>query len=243
MTTTNTIIANTNTEAVSPKTFMLSLRDVVARMESIDYDLESDSLSRQAVETAMASKAKAIDVMNYMTRHNMQGVVFSPDPKLGVGVGLSERIEYAYFSIFGEASNIMEEKQMILMQGVPGSGKSSIANMLANHINAMVVSNNDFMTDSAGNYVFNPHRLNECIEACQNAAEAHAEAGWNLIVDNVNAEGFCVDYYMDLAARYNYRVMVIRTSRSSDECFNENIHGVPTNSIISMHSRLSDLLN
>lgn len=223
-----------------PKEFMLGLRDVMARIESLDYDLESDSMSRQSIEKTWQAKSKAIDVQNYMLRHNMSGILFCAPPESVLSV--SESIGYAYTSIFGDASNIMEEKQMILMQGVPGSGKSCIASIIANHINAKIVSNNDYMVRN-NKYCFEPARLNECIEKCQKAAEDHARDGWNIVVDNVNAEPFTVDFYFDLAERHNYRVMVIRTSRSSDECFNENIHSVPPQSIINMHSRMSELMN
>jgi broad-specificity NMP kinase len=156
---------------------------------------------------------------------------------------LVERLCIAHLSLFGETSNLMEERQMILMQGVPGSGKSSIAGILASHINAMVVSNNDYMVDDNNKYCFDPKMIPVSIEKCQNKAVEYVEAGWNLIVDNVNAEGFTVDFYLELAEKYDYRVMVIRTSRSARECCGENIHRVPANSIFNMHSKLSELMN
>lgn len=232
--------ANAPRTAEGPKDYMLGLRDVMARIESLDYDLESDSISRQHLDNVMVAKSKAIDVQNYMLRHNMSGIVLNAEPR--TISSMSDIINYAYISIFGASSNIMEEKQLILMQGVPGSGKSSIATIIANHINAKVVSNNDYMVKN-NKYCFEPARLNECIEKCQDAAERYAEEGWNLIIDNVNAEPFTVDYYFDLAERHNYRVMVIRTSRSSNECFRENIHNVPPQSIINMHGRMSELMN
>lgn len=221
--------------------FVFNSSDANAVIETVDFDLSRNDISESRANDLLAAKSKAIDVSNYMIRHNMSQVVFKNTSRNPVP-SLVERLCIAHLSLFGETSNLMEERQMILMQGVPGSGKSSIATIIANHINAKVVSNDYYMVKN-NKYCFEPARLNECIEKCQDDAERYAEEGWNLIVDNVNAEPFTVDYYFDLAERHNYRVMVIRTSRSSNECFRENIHNVPPQSIINMHGRMSELMN
>ena len=76
---------------------------------------------------------------------------------------------------------------MIIMQGTPGSGKTTVAVMLAKkHPNAVVVSADDFFVKS-GAYSFDRSKLALAHESCKQKARDALLSKKAVIVDNCNA--------------------------------------------------------
>lgn len=141
-------------------------------------------------------------------------------------------------------------KKVVLMVGVPGSGKSTIANTIVNECGyGGVVSADKYMVDN-GNYEFKIERLARCHANClHDFAEIlhyHAEdaaAGVIdslIIVDNTNLNNIERAPYVSLALAYGYNVEIcfVQTSLSYAELAARNVHGVSVGSIARMFQNM-----
>ncbi len=207
---------------------LINVQQINARLETLDFDLDRNF----NVEVCNEEKAMLIDILNWMTQHDMHEMVFKrASDVLGVHNALFHN------------SALVRERQMIIMQGVPGAGKTEVAKLLASSIGARIVSNNDHMVDTEGNYVFDPSRLQEVADKCFDDAENFVKEGWSVIVDNTNIDYREAGSYIELAMNNGYRVQIIRCERSSVECVTENIHNVPDHTIFRRHSMMKSLVN
>ena len=138
-------------------------------------------------------------------------------------------------------------KRLIIMQGVPGSGKSYLAERLAeesDHTGKIFSTDNYFMQD--GQYTFNPKLLPKAHQWNQEQAVAAMEQGYPLIIiDNTNTQAWEAKEYVKAALDAGYDITFQRSqtewANDAEVCFEKNTHGVPLPAIKSMLSRLEDL--
>ena len=108
------------------------------------------------------------------------------------------------------------KKQLFLLQGISGSGKSTIAQHLEYSIGieetCIVASADNFWyLEDGKTYKFDVKRLNEAHRWCRKiVAEAMKTETKNIIVDNTNLNQKVVQPYLDMAKEYGYEVRVIR---------------------------------
>ena len=123
---------------------------------------------------------------------------------------------------------------LILLRGVSGSGKSTIAPMFEN---AKLVSTDDFFLDEYGDYVFNANSLVINHQKCQLAVDMMMQDNEELIVvHNTFTKDWEMSHYSDLASKYGYAVhtMIVENRHGS-----KNIHDVPPDSIEAQRERFS----
>ena len=122
-------------------------------------------------------------------------------------------------------------KKLILVRGLPGSGKSAYANSLgfAHHFKA------DQYFEHAGGYKFDPSQLRAAHEYCQKATERAMLTGEDIVVSNTFAEVWEMFHYVNLAVKYGYNFQVVRRVGEF-----QNIHGVPDAVIEAMKGRFED---
>lgn len=130
--------------------------------------------------------------------------------------------------------------KMILIRGLPGSGKSTFAKELAETENAVILSTDDII--SANNYyIFSPDYLGLAHTLNQAKAEEYCKRGRNIIIDNTNITTREVQPYFDIANKYKYEFelqeMNLEWSWNIDECFKRNRHSVPLEVIKRMKNR------
>ena len=93
------------------------------------------------------------------------------------------------------------ERIVILMRGVPGSGKTYLANLMKD--NGVVLSTDDFFINHRGQYVYNPSLLSEAHDWNKRRAEREMKARVNpVIIDNTNLEAWEMEPYVCLALRF-----------------------------------------
>lgn len=118
---------------------------------------------------------------------------------------------------------------MFIMQGVPGSGKSTVAKMLQASIYASndgrtvsVRSTDDlFMVD--GDYKFDQAKLGGYHSKNVWLTERDCQVGVDvIIIDNTNVKPRDAKAYIDLARKYNYTVTVIRVDAGLKEAKRRN---------------------
>jgi len=134
-------------------------------------------------------------------------------------------------------------KRAFILRGLPGSGKSLLARILAAaHFNSRVLSTDQyFMVDDK--YQFDAGKLNEYharnlvafIAACRDGCPA-------VILDNTNTQYWEFEAYVEVAKCHGYMVHVITVGQPKDphhieECARRNEHGVPFEIICKMSDR------
>lgn len=131
----------------------------------------------------------------------------------------------------------MNTKVLFLVRGLPGSGKSSIAEAISDKS----VSADDFFMQG-DKYIFDPKKLGEAHAYCQNTA-AHflsLHDVWSVAVANTFTCRWEMEPYLLIAEKAHARVVVIDTFDAGldDTALSRiNVHGVPVESIAAMRAR------
>ena len=121
------------------------------------------------------------------------------------------------------------EKELILLRGLPGSGKSTFAKRICNqHVEA-----DEFFVVN-GVYEFDPTKLKQAHEWCRNKAQEWMKQGYNVVVSNTFTQEWEMDPYYWLDEQYGYRVhsLVVENRHMGI-----NQHGVPADKLEQMKNR------
>lgn len=120
-------------------------------------------------------------------------------------------------------------KELVLVRGVSGSGKSTFVEALWDVSSIIRYSTDDFfMVD--GEYKFDPALLGENHQKCQDAVERSMKLKVNdpyttvIMVDNTFTKSWEMGPYIDLAKKYGFRVhtLIVENRHRST-----SIHDVP----------------
>jgi predicted kinase len=121
---------------------------------------------------------------------------------------------------------------VILLRGLPGSGKTTLASLWSAIPGAVVVSLDDYFTDAAGNYHFrfqdNHLAYQQCIDR---VAEAMIHASPTIVVHNTFVYDWEMKPYLDLAKKYTYRLHVCTVEKYHSST---NVHEVSQEQIEKM---------
>jgi predicted kinase len=127
---------------------------------------------------------------------------------------------------------------LILLRGLPGSGKSTFANVILQQPSnnpQEVLSADDFFVNNEGVYVFDSSKIKEAHNYCQfRCSERMRQGIARIVVANTFTQEWEMEEYFKMSERYNYRVhTVIMENRHG----NENVHGVPDDKLQQMKNR------
>lgn len=125
---------------------------------------------------------------------------------------------------------------LYIIRGLPGAGKTTLGNRLkACDLVRWVVSADDFMTNSDGDYLFDPTRLSECHAKCLSVVKSRLASGESVAVCNTFTRTWEVEPYVRTAKANGCSVFVIRCEGAF-----QNIHGVPESTVANMRDRFED---
>ena len=125
-------------------------------------------------------------------------------------------------------------KNLILLRGLPGSGKSTVAKMLVNkdycHKEADM-----FFVDREGNYKFEPSKIKDAHAWCQEEVEFLLRLEHTpVVVSNTFTQEWELHPYYELAIKYGYYVTCIVVENRHG---NKSVHGVPEDKVEQMKNR------
>lgn len=129
-------------------------------------------------------------------------------------------------------------KKVIVMRGVPGSGKSQYARGTG----GVVVSADDFFVRvGKGAYAFDPTKLGEAHGMClREFVEAVQGERPLVVVDNTNTTTTEAAPYMAVAAAYGYEAEIHEIGCDPLVAAKRNVHGVPEDRVLAMAARMSE---
>jgi predicted kinase len=132
-------------------------------------------------------------------------------------------------------------KNMIILRGLPGSGKSHVANHFKSLSDTSVCSaDNYFIHD--GVYEFDKEELSNAHAYCYNSVKKSIDAGTNtIVVDNVNCKLSDYKKYLDVSDTNGYKVIVIEifceNKQKAVEFAKRSSHNVPIKDVLKILSQ------
>jgi len=123
-------------------------------------------------------------------------------------------------------------KQLMLIRGLPGSGKSTVAKLFdkALHFEADM-----YFLDADGNYQFDASKIKNAHNWCRHSVmDAMKEGHPIVVVSNTFTQEWEMDVYYLLAEELGYRVTSMIVENRHD---GKNIHGCPDDKIEQMRNR------
>lgn len=133
-----------------------------------------------------------------------------------------------------------EENCLILLRGLPGSGKSTFAKMLSDsHYEADM-----YFVDDNGNYNFDPLKLKHAHQWCQDQVHNamirnHVNYGLDdsvIVVSNTFTQDWEMEPYYKMAEEFGYKVYsIVMENRHGGV----NVHGCPEEKLEQMSQRFT----
>lgn len=118
-------------------------------------------------------------------------------------------------------------KKVIIMRGVPGSGKSTY---IKNNFPDAIVCSADKFFEQNGEYKFNRELLGEAHHWCLRTFCSHLLQCANLVVvDNTNISTWEIAPYAQMALAHVYGLEIITLKVNPEVAHSRNVHGVPAN--------------
>lgn len=134
----------------------------------------------------------------------------------------------------------MTTKNLHLVRGVSGSGKTTFATTLAEKLEAPVLSADQYFEGPDGSYNFNPSKLKTAHEWCRTQTENYMKGGQrDVFVANTFTQEWEMENYFKLAEEYGYQVFTLIVENRHGS---KDVHNVPSESIKKMKDRFEVVL-
>ena len=140
------------------------------------------------------------------------------------------------------------EKQLILLRGLPGSGKSTLAEAMAQEVPGSVVVTTDAPIEDVPESYLSPFRMGLAYGlACADTRRAVAQSAPRIIVDHTNARNWEMGGFARIALQKGYSVAVVEPqtpwAHSVKDCFTNSSHaGIEEEDVANLKAAFEPLL-
>ena len=130
-------------------------------------------------------------------------------------------------------------KELFLLRGLPGAGKSTLAKMLVGDKDYCHKEADMYFIDGDGNYKFDFSLIKEAHDWCQGEVEFLMKYEHRIVVSNTFTQEWEMQAYYDLAESYGYRVhsLIVENRHGG-----VNSHNVPEETLEKMKQRFETKL-
>jgi predicted kinase len=129
-------------------------------------------------------------------------------------------------------------KRVVVLRGIPGSGKSTFVESQSGPDDMVVASADHYFLDEFGVYNFDASKLPEAHGQCLRVFLMAVLDGCSLIVvDNTNISTTEISPYMAIAAAYGYAAEIVTIDCPLDVALQRQTHNVPEQTMRRMSAR------
>jgi len=126
-------------------------------------------------------------------------------------------------------------KNLILLRGLPGAGKSTLAKILAEGKHKVFCVDDYFTDKKTGAYTFEFDKNHIAYKQCEdNTGNAMARGCDKIFVDNTFTLEWEIEPYFKLASKYNYNIYILTVEKYHA---GKNIHNIREEQIMKMAAK------
>ncbi|MGV3666796.1 MAG: AAA family ATPase [Leptospira bouyouniensis] len=132
------------------------------------------------------------------------------------------------------------QKTLLLLRGIPGSGKSTFANQIASTNGAPIFSIDSYFENEKGEYNFDFSKNHLAYKECESKTKLALEKGIPfIIVDNTFTLEWELKPYEDMAKTFGYLCFVVTVENRHG---GKNVHQIPEGQIEKMKAKFKVVL-